>query len=193
MISDKFVILGALVTIYGDIAYARDTLQGKTKPNRVTWVLWALAPLVAFAAELNKGIGLIALMTFAVGFGPLIVLLASFINKKSYWELRAGDYLCGILSLLGLVLWVIYHDSNIAIIFSVLGDLSAAAPTLAKSFKHPETESVVAYWTAGLSAIVTILAIDHWTIANYAFPIYILLVNIAFVSLIKYRVGQRFS
>jgi hypothetical protein len=193
MISDKFIILGVLIQLWGCAVYARDTWVGTTKPNRVTWFLWFLAPTIAFAAEVDKGVGFISLMTLSVGLGPLIVLVASFANKKAYWKLHWTDYFCGLLSLLGLILWLIYREGNIAIVLNIAADLCAAAPTLVKSFKHPETESVEAYWVAIVNAGITLLAIDTWTVANYGFPIYIFLVNIAFVAFIKFKVGLKFQ
>jgi hypothetical protein len=191
MISDKFVILGALIQLWGILVYARDTLRGKTKPNRVTWFLWALAPIIAFAAEINKGVGLRSLMTLSVGLGPLIVLFVSFANKKSYWRLKKSDYICGLLSILGLVLWRLYNQGDLAIVFSVAADLLAAAPTLVKSYYHPETESSEAYWVAVINAGITLLTIKVWNIANSAFPIYIFLINIVFVVFIYYKIGAR--
>lgn len=191
MISDKFIIFGVLVQLWGCLVYARDTLAGTTKPNRVTWFLWFLAPTIAFAAEVNKGVGLISLMTLSVGLGPLIVLTASFASKKAYWRLHWTDYFCGFLSLLGLALWLIFREGNIAIVLNIAADFSAAAPTLVKSFKHPETESVEAYWVAIFNAGITLLAIKTWNVAHYGFPVYIFLVNIAFVAFIKFKLGLK--
>ncbi len=193
MISDKFAIIGFLILLWGCIVYAKETIKGKTKPNKVTWFLWSVAPLIAFAAEINKGVGLTSLMTLAVGLGPVIVFAASFVNKKSYWELKTTDYLCGVLAILGLVLWFVFREANIAIIFSILADALAATPTLIKSFSHPDTESVEAYTAAIASSVITLLTVHTWSVANYGFPIYILLVNILFVAFIQFQLGQRLS
>ena len=48
----------------GAAVYLRDTLRGTTQPNRVTWLLWAVAPLLAAAVEFNEGVGLRALPTW---------------------------------------------------------------------------------------------------------------------------------
>lgn len=191
MISDKFVILGFILQLWGCLTYTRDTLAGRTKPNRVTWFFWALAPAIAFAAEINKGVGLRSLMTFAVGFGPLVVFIASFVNKKSYWQLKRSDYLCGLAAVVGIILWFIFREANLAIIFSIIADAMAALPTIVKSFSHPETESYMAYAMAIISAGITLLSIDAWSVANYGFPIYILLINIIFVYLIKFEAGLK--
>jgi len=191
LISDKFVIVGVLVQLWGIWVYIKETLAGKTKPNRVTWFLWFLAPTIAFAAELDKGVGLKSLMTLSVGLGPLFVLLASFKNRKSYWQLKTSDYLCGLLSILGLILWLTFNEGNLAIALSVLADAFAALPTLVKSFYHPDTESEEAYTVAIVNAGITLLTIKAWTLADSAFPIYIFIINIAFVLLIRYQIGKR--
>jgi hypothetical protein len=59
MLDEKFVILGIIVGFIGSLSYLIDTIKGKTKPNRVTWFLWALAPLIAFTAEIKQGVGAI--------------------------------------------------------------------------------------------------------------------------------------
>jgi hypothetical protein len=192
MISDKFVIIGALAELWGCIIYSRDTLTGKTKPNRVTWLLWFLAPSVAFAAELNKHVSFyIALTTLSVVAGPMLVFAASFFSPQAYWKLGRLDYTCGLLSLLGLLLWVIYKDSNIALVFALVADFLAAAPTLVKSFTNPETESLEAYTAAILNGGLALLAIKHWTLANYGFPAYIFMINIVFVLFIHYELGLK--
>jgi len=98
MIDERFVYLGVILSIYGSLSYLIDTVKGKVRPNRISWLFWALAPLIAFFAELNKGVGIQSLMTFIVGFSPLMVFIASFFNKKSYWKLEKFDYFYGSLS-----------------------------------------------------------------------------------------------
>jgi len=39
------VILAVVLNSIGGVMYIKNTLVGKTKPNRVTWFIWALAPL----------------------------------------------------------------------------------------------------------------------------------------------------
>lgn len=64
VLDPRFVILGALLSSAGALGYARQTLLGAVAPNRVTWLLWTIAPLIACAAELTDGVGLPALLAF---------------------------------------------------------------------------------------------------------------------------------
>lgn len=169
------VFLGAAVNMYGAFAYIRDTVRGKTKPNRVTWLMWAVAPLIATVAALSNGVGWAVLPVFMAGFVPLLVFIASFINPNSYWKLGALDYVCGLFSALALVLWGITKEPNIAIVFAIASDGLAAFPTLVKSWKHPETESAIVYTTGLFNALTSFAAIKLWGFSELAFPIYLVI------------------
>jgi len=191
MIDERWVILGALINFAGGLSYVIATVRGEAKPNRVTWFIWALAPLIAFAAQVKQGVGIQSLLTFMVGFGPLMVFLASFVNKKAEWKLGHLDYICGGLSIIGLVLWQLTGVGNLAISFSILSDGLAGVPTIVKSYRFPETENHWAYTAAWISAFITLLTIEKWNFEHYGFPLYILAITSVFVLLIKFRLGKR--
>lgn len=190
MINQNFVIVGAIIAAVGGLSYLLDTLKGKVKPNRVSYLLWAIAPLIAFFAEIKQGVGIQSLMTFIVGFLPFTIFVASFVNKNAEWKLSHFDVTCGALSLVGIVLWYITKSGNIAIFFSILADGLAALPTIVKSFNYPETESAWPYFTGTISAALTLLTIQVWNFANYAFPAYILLVTLVISSLVQFKLGK---
>ena len=192
MINQNFVILGAIIATIGGLSYLIDTIKGKVKPNRVSFLLWSLAPLIAFVAELKQGVGLQSLMTFEVGFLPLTIFIASFFNKNAKWKLTRFDLTCGVLSLIGLILWYITSSGNVAIVFSILADGLAALPTLVKSFNFPETESSWTYFTSTLSAAITLLTVKVWDLANAGFPLYILIVTLVISTLVQFKMGKVF-
>ncbi len=189
MIDERFIFIGVALTLYAGLSYAIDTIKGKIKPNRVTWFFWALAPLIAFTAEIQKGVGLQSLMTFSVGFSPLLVFIASFINKKSYWKLRKLDYFYGSLALLGIILWQITGEGNIAIFFSILADGFAAIPTIVKSYFKPESENSLVYLFSMINAGIALLTIKIWNFAHWGFPIYIFILCAIIYILIKFKLG----
>lgn len=149
--------------------------------------------MIAFVAEIKQGVGIQSLMTFMIGFSPLVILIASFLNKKAYWKLGSFDYLCGVLSFAGLIFWYLTKDGNIAIIFSLLADLLASLPTFVKAYYHPTTENSWGYSTAAINAILTVLTIKMWNFAYYAFPIYTVFLNLIMFALIQFKLGKRLS
>ncbi|OGG86873.1 hypothetical protein A3B87_01190 [Candidatus Kuenenbacteria bacterium RIFCSPHIGHO2_02_FULL_39_13] len=189
------VLLGAAVNIYGAIFYIRDTLRGKTKPNRVTWLMWSVAPLIATIAALAQGVSWAVLPVFMAGFVPLLIFIASFVNPNSYWKLGVLDYVCGSLSVLALVLWWVTKEANIAIIFAIASDGLAAVPTLVKSWRHPETESVVAYTTGLFNALTSFAAIKLGGFLELSFPIYLVIMNSSLIFVVWRRkiFGKKFA
>ncbi len=194
MIDHNWIFLGAAFNLVGSITYVIATVQGKTKPNRVTWFLWALAPLIAFAAMIREGVSpLDGLMTFMVGFGPLMVFIASFVNKDSFWKISTFDIVCGVLSVLGIVAWAVTRTGAVAILFSVIADALALLPTLVKSWKEPESENHVVFMNGAISALITLLALKTYNFDHLAFPIYIFVTCIVLTALIKFKLGYKYK
>lgn len=191
MINPNFVFLGATLSIIGALSYARDTIRGVTKPNRVSWLLWTIAPLLAFAAELRQGVGLQSVMTFAVGFAPFIILCSSFFNRDSVWKLGAFDFTCGLVSGLGIVVWIISSNNIEALVSFMAADCIAGLPTIYKSWKVPGTESVGIYLAGMVNALLTLATVKVWTTAEVAFPIQIALLTGLQVLLVAGRLGPR--
>jgi hypothetical protein len=191
VINVHFVFLGAAISLVGSCLYARDTFRGLTQPNRVTWTLWFVAPMLAFAAELQQGVGLQSLMTFSVGLGPFIVLCASFANKNSVWKIGPFDLACGVASILGLLLWLITSNNIVALASFMAADGLAGLPTLVKSWTNPETESANAYIGGFVNALLTLATVTTWTTAVVAFPLQIVIFNAVQIVLITGRVGPR--
>jgi hypothetical protein len=191
MLPGYFVIVGTLIGASGSVAYLLSTLKGKIRPNRVSFLLWSIAPIIAFFAQITQGVGLEALMTFSTGFLPLTVFIASFINRQAKWRLTGFDLTCGVLSFLGLMLWMITKVGNIAILFSILADGLAAIPTIVKAYKFPDTEIAWPWLATVVGIILTLLTLSAFTFANCGFILYILVVNTVIFVLVQFRPGVR--
>lgn len=191
MLPSNFIIVGALIGASGSVAYLIDTLKGKVKPNRVSYLLWSIAPLIAFFAQIKQGVGLEALMTFSTGFLPLTVFIASFINKQAEWKVTRFDLLCGFFSLVGLALWMITKVGNIAIFFSIVADTLAAIPTIVKAYKYPDTELAWPWIATVVGVILTLLTLSTLTFANSGFILYILFVDLLIFVLVQFRLGEK--
>lgn len=87
MIDEKFIFIAVAFNLAGGLSYLIATLKGEAKPNKVSWFFWGLAPMIAFAAQVKQGVGLVSLMTLAIGFSPVIIFFASFLNKKAEWKI----------------------------------------------------------------------------------------------------------
>lgn len=193
MLHDNFIFVGTLLGAAGSLAYLIDTVKGKVKPNRVSFLLWSIAPFIAFFAQIKQGVGLEALMTFSTGFLPLTVFIASFVHKQAEWQLTRFDVLCGVLSVAGLVLWMITKVGNLAIFFSILADGLAAIPTVVKAWKYPDTEIAWPWLATAVGVVLTLLTLSTFTFTNSAFIFYIMVLNILMYVLVQFRAGEKFQ
>ena len=181
------VIVAAVASILAAGVYIRSMFTGRTKPNRVTWLMWAIAPLIATAAALSNGVGWAVLPVFMAGFSPLLIFTASFFAKKAYWKLSTFDYVCGALSVLALVVWWLTKDPNAAIVFAIASDALASIPTLTKAWTNPETESVWPFIVGVFGAASSLVVATLWTFSEYAFPSYLIIVNILILLALNSR------
>lgn len=173
------VILGSFVNLAGTSYYIRNTIKGETKPNRMTWLMWSIAPMIGTAAALASNVTWATLPVFMAGLMPFLVFIASFVNPHSYWKLERFDYVCGLLSALALVFWYLTRDPAIAILFAIASDFTAAIPTLIKCWEHPETETASGFTASAFNNLMSFFVITQWNFANVAFPLYLVLMNTA--------------
>jgi len=191
MINVHFVYLGAALGAVGSLLYVWDTWRGTTQPNRVTWLLWAFAPLLAFSVEFHSGVGLRSLTTFVIGFMPLLVFIASFHSPAAVWKIRRLDYVCGAMSLAGTAAWLATRNGVVAIVAAIAADFLAGIPTMVKSWSNPKSESVTSYIGAVLNAGILLLTIHHWTTEVVAFPFFVFCVASVEVFFVGFKPGPR--
>ena len=65
-----FATAAIVVNFVACLSYVRAVLKAEATPNRVTWFLWAIVPLIAGAAQLRSGVGISTLVVVLVGAGP---------------------------------------------------------------------------------------------------------------------------
>lgn len=186
MLPEYFAYLTIIFALIGVSLYIKDTFLGKTKPNRVSWIFWTIAPFVGVYVSYKSGVSMPLLMaTFMAGFGPLLVVIASFFNKNAYWKITKFDIGCGILSAVAIIVWVTTKNGTLSLVFAILADFFAGLPTIIKSWRHSDTETIGPYLYGNFNSIITFLIIKDFSFLNLAFPIYFLLANTIIILGIK--------
>ncbi len=171
------VIIAAIASTLAALVYIRSMFGGRTRPNRVTWLMWAIAPLIAAAAALSNGIGWAVLPVFMAGFSPLMIFIASFFAKGANWKPSTFDYLCGALSGVALLMWWLTKEPNVAIVFAVSSDALASIPTITKAWTNPETESIWPYFVGIFGPVSSLVVANSLSFSADAFPIYLIIIN----------------
>ena len=178
MLDPNWVFLSAALGLFGSLRYAAATVAGRVQPNLVTWSLWAAAPLIAFAAQLDAGVGLPAVPTLSAGLGPLIVVVASLASPGRRARLGPFDLACGATAVVALAVWLGLGQAPVAVFIAVAADGVAALPTILKAWRDPWSEQATFYGVIGVGAVITLLTIRSWEPAAWAFAAYILALTV---------------
>ncbi len=178
---EYLVIAASAASLLAAFVYIRSMFKGEAKPNRVTWLMWAIAPFIATAAAMSEGVGWAAVPVFMTGFAPFLIFAASFFTRKAYWKLTWFDYFCGALSAVALALWFVTSDANLAISFAIVSDTLAGIPTLTKTWRNPETESPWPFITGVFNSLTSFAVATLWSFSELAFPAYLVVVNVVLV------------
>lgn len=177
MLPEYFAIIGAIIGSLGGLYYLYDTIIGKAQPNRVTWLLWGIFPMVIFVAQRAQGVESLSWTSFVAGFTPFLIVAASYFNKKAYWKSAPRDYYLMAAALVGIILWAITDNPNLALLFSLVADILAAIPTLIKSISHPQSESWIGYTISAFGFGISLLSVQIFDFENTAFVAYVFVLN----------------
>jgi len=178
MLPACFIAVAIFLRLYGSTHYALAVIKRRARPNPVSWFFWALTAAIVFVAQLAENVGWSAATTFALALGPLIIFLLSIKYSFSRAHFTPSTIACAIFAAVGIVLWLNAKDPIIAIVFSIFADAFSGIPTVIKAWHDPESEYLPAYALSMLSMAITLLTLTNWDFASYAFPLYILGINL---------------
>ena len=171
-----------LLAFIGYIPYLKDTLIGKTKPHLVSWFLWTLVSFIAFGLQWSKGAGAGSYANFAMGIICLILFLLSLKNGTK--SIRIIDIIFFFIALVAIYLWLIVHQPIISIILITLIDLFSFIPTFIKSWYKPWEETLFTWIISIIRQGVILLSLSNINIVTALFPLYAMMINFIFCTMV---------
>lgn len=181
MVNLKFVfgLLGSIFTIICFVPYIVSILQGKTKPNRATWWVWAINGSLLSLGNLAAGADYTMLPIICPVIAQCCIAILSIKYGSGGWN--RFDRRCLVASGFSFILWRVLDYDLIAIVLPLLIDVLAALPTFKKSYYEPETEDLLTYILYTIGGLFAVLAIGKWSFEIAITPLYILCLNAAIV------------
>jgi len=134
-------VLAGVIGVLDTIPYVRDILSGSTRPHRGTWLIWGVLALVVCLSQRADGASwsLIMAGTQAV-LTALIFLLAV---SRGVGGLSRMDVVLTAVAGAGVAGWIVADAPIVATCCVVAADLIAAAMMLPKTYRDPESETLV--------------------------------------------------
>jgi hypothetical protein len=169
------------------VPYTRDIFLGKTRPERISWLIWAILGAISFCSQFAKGASHSLVLTGAQAVGDLFIFFLAIKYGIGGFLKRDIAGLCG--AALGLILWYVTKEAAVAL-FVVIGiDAIGAVLTVFKSYENPGTETVSAWVLTFVGGFLACVAVGSWNPILLAFPFYICLASLAI--LVALRLGSR--
>lgn len=178
-------IISTAIAVICFIPYIKDILRKKTEPHTYSWLVWTILQTVGVMAQLKEGAGYGA---WALGVGALFcftIFLFSF--KYGTKNISKFDLLCLIASICAIVIYLFIENPVYAIVAVALIDFVGFLPTFRKGFEEPFTETVSTFILSALANVLSILALQNYTVTTVLYIASLFFTNSSFATMILVR------
>jgi anti-anti-sigma regulatory factor len=163
-------VAGAL-SIVGVIPYIITTLQGKTKPHRITWWIFSILGLMMSANHFAAGGSSTVWMPLGGAIGQLVVAILSIRYGEGGWSRLDRLCLGGIGA--SLIVGQQSHSPLLALGLNIAIDWLGCVPTIQKARHAPESEDWSTWLIYFVGAALNLFAVQHWSLAEALLPLYL--------------------
>ncbi len=177
-----------ILTFLGYIPYIKDTLKGKTTPHAYTWLIFGLVTAFVFGLQVTAGAGIGALITLAISITTFFIFALSLFKGEK--QITLSDTIFFILALIALALWLFAHQPILSVVLLSIINIFAFVPTVRKSWNKPFSETVSTYVMNATRHGISLLALEHYNIITYLFPLSATVVTFLFVFILIIRRGN---
>lgn len=186
---DIFIAISVILGLVSSFVYFVAILKGQAKPHRTTRFVFlfitTLTTLSLFAQGNRVALWLSGVSTFQS------IVIFGLSMKYGMGGKSKTDILCLVMAIIGIACWQITKNPLTALYFFIIADFTGVIPTLIKTYRLPHTEVWAFYALDVIAATFNLLATKEFTINQYLYPFYIILVNLIVVFLIKRAVIYR--
>lgn len=169
-------IVAGLITFASIIPYTKDILHGTTRPNVVSYILWAILLSIGMLGQWSSGASWSIVFLIGNLLSMLVVItfcLAGY-GYKGYGKI---EWVCVVLAIVAIISWQITDEPLFAIFFAFSADVLATIPTVVKTYHDPKSELPLGWLMVACGALLGIISSTKFDFANLLFPAWALIVN----------------
>ena len=157
------------------VLYYVSIVQGRSRPNRVTWVILTVVGVLIAASYYASGARNTMWVALAYTIGPFIAAILAF--KYGEGGTTKLDIFCLVACIFSVILWVLSENPVYTLMVNIGIDFLGILPTLKKSFFDPLSEDKLAWSVTMSSNILNIFAVETWTFSIAVYPVYMVIAN----------------
>jgi hypothetical protein len=175
-------ILSGTFIFLAYVPYLYSIFHETTKPNRVSWFVWAATGMIILLSYRELG-GKAAIAIALLGaVCPLIIALISIVYGTGGTSVI--DRLCIVLIHITCLVWILTGSAIYPYLFSLIIDFLAMFPTFRKTYLHPESEHPLAWFLWLCGAVTSLFAATTWRSTEILLPVYLIVVEVIELGLL---------
>jgi hypothetical protein len=182
------VVLGisaGLIGVADTIPYVRDTLRGSTRPHRGTWLIWGVLAVVVCLSQYADGASWSLVMAAVQAVLTTGIFVLSI--RRGEGGLSPAELVMIGIAAVGVIGWIMADEPLVATVCVVVADLLGAAMMVPKTYRDPESETLVTFAFAAVGGALAAGAVGSVDLSLLLYPVYYCLVNGAIALLIYHR------
>lgn len=168
-----FGIAAGITAIGAYMPYISSIIKGRTRPNRASWLIWAVLGIIICASYWS--VGARNTFWFTLPTGMIITALLSIKYGVGGWT--TFDRMCLLGAGIGLLLWWLSGIPFTALIIGILIDIIGYLPTMRKIWHDQESEDRLAWVMFFSASVLNVLALEIWTFEIAILPAYVVIFN----------------
>ena len=189
-------IVGMVVLVAANIDNITGTWAGRWGSSLASWTIWAALGWVGFAAQLQLGatvgamlLAPVAAVSTAVAVGALRARRFAPPPEEVSWQ-RTVDIICAIGAALALAALVTATGRQ-ALLLTIVTDAIAAIPTYTAAYREPDSLPTAPFTAGAASAVLTLAAAPSWGFDDAGYAVYLYVMCRGLVWLIRRRRAAR--
>ena len=178
-------VSAGLIGVADTIPYVRDTLRGSTRPHRGTWLIWGVLAVVVCLSQYADGASWSLIMAGVQAVLTTGIFVLSI--RRGVGGVSRVEQLMIAIAGAGVVGWIVADEPLVATACVVAADILGAAMMVPKTYRDPESETLVTFAFASLGGALAAGAVGAIDLSLLLYPVYYCLVNGAIALLIVHR------
>ena len=160
-------------------------MRGSTRPQRATWFIWGMLAVVVTFSQYADGASWSLIMASVQAVVTMLIFLLSI--RFGEGGLTRGELVMIAVAGCGVLGWMIADEPLVATACVVAADLIGAAMMAPKTYRDPDSETLVTFAFASVGGALAAGAVGAWDVSLLLYPAYYCVVNGAIALLIVAR------
>jgi hypothetical protein len=179
-------VIAIALTVAAFLPYILSILRGDVRPHVFSWIIWSITKGIVFLAQLEDDAGAGAWPIGVSGGITLMIALLAYLKRADITITRT-DRLFLVAALSSLPFWYVTADPLWAVLILTTVDVFGFTPTIRKAWHLPYSESLLFFTLYTIRNLITILALEHYSVTTVLFPAAIAAACIGLTAMVTYR------